>query len=329
VAVVSLGVVNGKRLRRKVRAQSERDAIIARDRLTGAYRGGLEPTRQTLGRYLAEWLPSHSRRIRASTARSYEGHVRLHIVPLLGGIELARLQRRDVNRLIAALEGKGLSAGTIHLVVRTLSAALEAAVRDRIIAYNPATGADLPRIEREPVHALTDDEADAILEAVQGTWIERPVRVWLGSGLRRGEVLGLDQGDVGDGFVRVRVSKTSVRAVPVSGDAMLALQEALRLAPRNGPHEPVFFAPRKGHPRMRGDSVTHALRVLADTHPHALRHGVATLMVARGVHMRVVAAQLGHSNPSLTARVYAHVAPDLQRDAIDTIGRKTLRTLRG
>lgn len=321
VAVVSLGSIEGKRIRRKVRARSRVDAEAERERLLRSYRSGFEPARGTLDAYLAEWLPYHARSIRPSTATSYEGHIRNHIGPLLGGIELSRLSPPDVRRLVAELERKGLSAGTVHLVIRTLSAALNAAVNERLIPDNATRGVRLPRLDREPVRGLTDDDAEAILDAVAGTWIDKPVRVWLGSGLRRGEVLGLDQRDVDDGFVRVRVSKTHVRAVPISDDAMGALQEALRDAPRVGSNEPVFFSPRTGD-RMLGDSVTHALRRIAGTHPHALRHGAATLMLTGGASMRTIAEQLGHSNPSLTARVYAHVIPQVQREAVGLLERR-------
>lgn len=310
------------------RARDEDSARLRLDELVREYGPG-RPSRNTLADWLAEWLTAHGRSIRPSTLTSYRGHVRLYIEPLLGRIRLSDLAPRDVRRLIGDLEAKGRSAATIQLVIRTLSTALNAAVADRLIRDNPASRVPLPRIEREPVRALTAADADAILDAVAGTWIERPVRVWLGSGLRRGELLGLDQRDLAleRGFVVVRRSKTSVRAVPVSDDAVQALREALAAAPRRGPAEPVFFAPRSGD-RMRGDSITHALGVrleaagLGHLTPHALRHGVASLMLAEGHQMRVIAEQLGHRNPSLTAAVYAHVVPSAQRAAVDALERR-------
>jgi integrase len=72
---------------------------------------------------------------------------------------------------------------------------------------------------------------------------------------------------------------------------------------------------------MRGSSVTHALVRAVGLSPHKLRHGVATIMVAQGVHMRIVAEQLGHRNPALTARVYAHVVPQSQVEAVRALDR--------
>lgn len=330
VARISLGVIDGKRRGRKVTAHSERAARAELERLQRERTGADATT--TLSRYLTDWLPAHARSIRPSTRQSYEGHIRLHIDPLLGGIPLHRLGPSDVRRLITDLERKGLSAGTIQLVIRTLSAALQAAVDDRVLTDNATRGVRLPRLDRDPVRGLTAADRDAVLDAVEGTWIELPVRVWLGSGLRRGEVLGLDQGDLAldRGFVRVRVSKTRVRAVPVSKDAVGALRLALESAPRRGQAEPVFFSPRTGD-RMLGDSISHALpRILeraglARLTPHALRHGAATLMLSGGASMRVISEQLGHRNPALTARIYAHVIPESQRAAVEHLERRRAR----
>jgi integrase len=329
VARVSLGTVNGKRIRRKVRAPSEAAARRELEDLQRSYHAGGTPASGTLDAYLADWLPAHARSIRESTRSSYETHIRLWISPLLGGIPLGKLAVRDVRRLVAEIERKGRSPAYTHLIIRTLSVALKAAVNDRTISDNPARGVKLPKIEREPVRPLTYDDAGRILDTVTGTWIEHPVRVWLGSGLRRGEVLGLDQRDLmlDEGFVRVRVSKTMIRAVPVTDDAIDALRGALRAAPRRGPNEPVFYSPRTGG-RMRGDSITHALprmlegAGLGHLTPHALRHGAATMMLADGTPMRVISEQLGHRNPSLTARVYAHVIPESQRTALRSLERR-------
>lgn len=329
-----LGIVGGKRQAKRVKCRTEREANVALEQMRRTYRAGGAPSTGTLDAYLSEWLVAQ-RHLRPSTRRSYAGHVRLHIAPLLGGIPLAQLAPRDVRRLIEGMERKGRKPGTIRLVLATLSAALQAAVDERTLPDNAARGVKRPLLNREPVRALTNDEADRIIDAVRGTWIERPVRVWLGSGLRRGEVLGLDQRDLAldAGFVRVRVSKTTIRAVPVSDDAVAALREALVHAPRNGADDPVFFGVRGNskYARMPADSISHALpRILeraglARLTPHALRHGAATIMLTGGASMRAIAEQLGHKNPAITARIYAHVVPESQRAAVSLLDRRQAR----
>ena len=324
---------DGKPLRAKFRTEDEAEAKLAEWRRRYS---GRTVTGATLDAWWAEWLPGHAESIAKSTATSYRGHYARHIGPLLGGMPLEQLDASDVRRLIAAVRGKRkgkkddaptLKPGTVHLVVRTLSVCLNAAVTEGKIPRNVTIGVRLPRIDREPVRPMTHAEADAVASSVSGTWVERPVRVLLGSGMRLGEVLGLNQGDLmlEAGFVRLRVTKTRVRAVPVSDDAVAALREALAEAPRVGPNEPVFFSPRANRhgvrDRLRGSSVSHALPKIAGLNPHALRHGAATLMLTDGASMRVISEQLGHRNPALTARVYAHVVPDAQRAAVASLER--------
>lgn len=327
----------GKRRSKRAVATTRADAERKLARLRRLYGRGGSPATEPLDRYLADWLDRHAENVEPSTITSYRYHVELWISPLLGGIPVIELEPADVQRLIDEMRRKRKSAGYVHLVVRTLSTALQAALDQRRIGDNAARGIELPKIRRKPIAALTDEQADRIVDAVAGTWVELPVRVLLGSGMRRGELLGLDQGDLmlDAGYVRVRRSKTGPRPVPVSDDAVAALRMALDAAPRNGPSEPVFFSPRAnraGHrDRLAPDSLSHALprmlerAGLGHLAPHALRHGAATLMLTGGASMRVIAEQLGHRNPALTSRLYAHVVPESQRAAVAHLERRRAR----
>jgi integrase len=326
IARVSLGVIDGRRVRHKVRASSERGARAELERLRRLYDAGGEPATMTIDEYLRTWLTAH-RRIRQSTVLSYRNHIELHIGPLLGGIPVAKLRPADVDRLIANRLKAGLSPATVGRIVTTLRIALNAGVRRGELVDNVASRVDLPRVEREPVKPLTPEEAGAILDAVAGHWTEHIVRLLLGSGLRIGEACALNQGDLvlDQGFVRLRESKTRIRAVPITEDAVDALRAAVARAPRFGPDEPVFFGERRnreGHrDRLERWSVSHAFpRILERAGldhltPHGLRHGAATLMTADGIPLPVIAKQLGHRSTNMTAR-YAHVVPEAQRSAI-------------
>jgi integrase len=332
IASYPLGTVDGKRRTKRGRHKTERAALVQLEQWRRIYGFGGTPAVGTVGQYLEEWLRGH-RGIRETTARNYEANVRLHISPILGGIPLARLQAADVRRLIDELERRGKRPGTIHKVVNVLGIALNAAVRERSIPENPTRHVRLPRLDVEPVRAVSYQQADAIREAVRGHWTEYIVRLLLGSGMRLGEAVGLDQGDLelDQSFVRIRVSKTHVRPVRITTDATLALRQALAAAPRRGPNEPVFFAPGKPRERMRKTSVSHALpRVLAQAglpplSPHKLRHATATIMLADGVPMRVIADQLGHRNPAVTSRIYAHVSTEQLVDAVGSLEPRNAR----
>ncbi|MEK0431468.1 MAG: hypothetical protein RL139_1272 [Gemmatimonadota bacterium] len=334
VARFPLGIVKGQRQAKRVKCLTERAARAELEQLRRTYGSGIAPTSGTLDAYLDAWLAQH-RNIADSTKRSYADHVRLHISPLLGGIPVARLRASDVDRLIddrlgaTSRRGRPLSPNTVRRIVTTLHIALQSAVDRGELPVNVAGMVQLPPPAKHLVPAMSGDQANRILEVVSGHWLEPLVALLLGSALRLGEALSLYQGDVhpDDGYVTLRESKTSLRSVRVSPDAADAILEALRAAPRRGPLEPLFFGPRTGK-QLTGATVSHALPKLMERAglprltPHALRHGHATLLVAKGVHMRVIAEQLGHRNPALTAKVYAHVLPESQREALELLPRR-------
>jgi integrase len=176
---------------------------------------------------------------------------------------------------------------------------------------------------------MTEDMAERITEVTRDTFLGPLTELLLGSGMRLGEALGLDQSDLHleEGFVLVRRSKTKVRAVPVSDDAVNALRRQLTLVPRRGPNEPVFFAPR-GTGRLSQATVSHAFprMLMAAGLPrhrvHDLRHAAATLMLQAGAPMKYIQDQLGHANYQLTANTYSHVLPDSRRDTVRLLNRR-------
>lgn len=309
----------GKRVRRSETFELKTDAEWW---LRQAKRGSIPDVDLTVVEYLEGWLAG-KRNIRPSTKALYASHVKVHIVPILGQYGIAELQPRHVERFVDSLD---LAPGTVGLILRTLRSALEAGVRRHELPDNPAATVEAPKVHRPPVEAMTDDEADRILSAVEGTWIEHIVRFLMGSGCRIGEACALDQRDVMDGYVSIRRPKTTPRATLVSEDGMAALREAIRLAPRNGPKEPVFFGPKTGD-RMTRHPVTLALaRILvANGLPrltaHKLRHGAATRMLSQGHSIKTIAEQLGNTE-RVVGQTYAHVAPDVARSAVASLDRK-------
>lgn len=336
IARYPAGVVKGRRRYHKAHAPTEEAAWDEWDRLAreaGADAG--VTSRTTLDAYLTSWLASHGRTVRPSTLASYTNHVELHISPLLGGIRLHQLRAEDVDRLVADRLAAGKSPATVARIVTTLRIALGRAVRRRIIAENVAALAAVPRSEPRLVEPMTEAQAQRITEVVAGTWFGPIIVLILGSGLRVSEACGLDWGDVfeDDGYVVVRRTKTRPRAVPISDDAAEALRTLRRKRVVVSPSAPVFPHQRRarveGSERVDRHSVAHALRrVLEDAKlpvvsPHGLRHGAATIMVSQGVHMRVIAEQLGHRDGgALAGRVYAHVVPAHMKDAARKLNRR-------
>lgn len=310
----------GKRVRKSATFDLRADAEWW---LRQASRGSV-PEALTVAEYLDGWLQT-KRDLRPSTLLQYRNHVDKHIAPSIGGIALAKLERRHVeafvserSRYVSPSTHRKLSASTVRAILTTLRSALEEGV-PRELPDNPARRVRAPKVVRPDVRAVGTVEAKRVLDAVRGTWVEPIARFLFGSGLRIGEALSIDQRDIDwkAGKVRIRASKTRLRSLNVTDDAMAALRLALRDAPRIGPKEPVFFGVRAtengARERLSRHSVARALpRLLAAAGidhltAHGLRHAHATTRLELGHDIETIAAQLGHKRPSLTADVYAHV----------------------
>ena len=309
------------------------DAKIVLEGLLEAH-GISEPfdDRQLLGDFLHNWLRAVAPGLRPSTLRHYRGHIDHQIEPLLGTIPIGRLRVSDVERLVAQQVQKGAAPGTITVLLATLSGALAWAVRDGVLARNVASLARHPRVERKLVVAMSPAEAQAILAATADDVHAALYALLLGSGLRLGEALALDWADVDldVGAVRVKTGKTARarRVVPIGAPTVAALREhrktSLARGVDIGPTGPVFVGvltgkrltqvtPSKAFARMLERASLPHRRL------HDLRHGHATLLLATGTDMRVIADQLGHAKPSMTANVYAHVVSGRQREAVDRL----------
>lgn len=297
--------------------------------------------RTTVGAYLRSWLDVTGRRsLKASTWRTYDVALRLHIDPAIGHIALARLTAEDVDHMIAGLE---LEPKGQRNVLGFLGRVLDVALARGYVVRNAARLVEAPRPDpREEPAGLTPDEGKRILEAVAGDRLEALWVLALATGMRQGELLGLrwEDVDLDAGVVRVRFAliraggryvlddpKTgkSRRTVALPPLAVRALAEhrARQLEERVAAGQPtddglVFVSPI-GRPLNAG-WVSHrwprfAKAAGVDVTMHGLRHAQSSLLVGLGVHPRVIAGRLGHATIAQTMDRYAHVVEASDREA--------------
>jgi integrase len=171
-----------------------------------------EPTRQTLGDFVEDWLAAIEPTLRPSTHYSYARNLRLHAVPRLGSVQLRRIDAGMLNGLYADLlaDGKqsngggGLSPRSVRyvhtIVVQTIvHRAFRDAVRWGRITRNPADAADPPRAAataRPTMRTWTADQLRAFLERTAEHRLHAAFVVLATTGMRRGECLGLRWSDL-------------------------------------------------------------------------------------------------------------------------------------
>jgi integrase len=319
---------------RYAKTRKEADALL--DDLRRLARPVAGSGRTTVGMYLRSWLDSAGKRsLKASTWRTYDVALRLHIDPAIGHVTLARLTAEHVDTMLAAstLEAKGQ-----RNVLGFLGRVLDVAEKRGHVLRNAARLVEPPRVAREEPAALTPAQAKRILAAVKGDRLEALWATALGTGLRQGELLGLRWQDVDlagsslsvtyalvrvDGQYALDEPKTarSRRTVALPAFVVVALREhrvrqiAERLAAAAPTTDGLVFLAPTGRP-LNGGWVSHRWPVLAkmagvDVTFHGLRSGSATILRDAGVPEDVRMQRLGHVTTGM-ARRYAHAteAPD-------------------
>jgi integrase len=151
----------------------------------------------TVGEWLAKWLELKEREgIRPTTLRAYRHHVRDYLVPHLGRIRLRDLRAGHVDHLISVVNDGTRSAATVHRIHATLSSALQTAARKDLVAFNVARKASLPKTERPKVQPWEPAELGQFLDSVGSHRLGAMFELIAGTGLRRGEAIGLRWDDV-------------------------------------------------------------------------------------------------------------------------------------
>lgn len=305
----------------------------------------LADDRQLLGPYLDRWLEEVAKpRIRAKTYHSYAQLIRLYLKPDLGRMPLARLKPQDLQEFLNRKRASGLSARTVQYLHALLRTSPNRAVRWGLVGLNVALLVDPPRVEHIEVIPLAPDQARALLEALESERLQALYTVPLAVGLRPGEALGLRWQDVNldtgtisvcralqriEGKLQLVELKTRrsrrIIALPALAISVLKAHLARQLEERQKAgtrwHETGFvFTTAHGTPLEPRNVVRSFKRILQqaglpDQRFYDLRHTCASLLLAQGVHPRVVMEILGHRQISLTMNTYSHVIPQLQEDA--------------
>jgi integrase len=350
VAAMTVNTPMGRR-RRWATARTRREA---HEKLTIAIREaqqGLLPadTRRTVAQFLAEWLAATKSSVRPRTWIRYEQYVRVHAVPVIGHLRLSQLQPQHLLGLYANRIDAGLSTSSVAHLHTVIHTALGQAERWGLAPRNPARSVRPPRVSRREMTPLTPDQVSLFLVAARGDRLEALYVTAVTTGMRQGELLALRWMDVDLEARTVRVRATLLEtksgfefaepksarsrrqiALTLAAVAALRRHRARQLQDRlyagaawtdydlvftsevGGPLDGSNILQRSFYPLLR-DAGLPRVRF------HDLRHSAATLMLSRGVPLKIVSEILGHSQISITADTYMHVTPGMQRDAAAAI----------
>jgi integrase len=315
----------------------------------------VDPTRMTVGKWLAQWLDAIRGELSPKSHERYSEIVENYLVPEIGALPILKLTPPHIQTLYNKLatggrrDGKegGLSAASRRYVHRVLRSALSRAVEQGVTVRNPADvfRKRLPKVEHKEITTLTESHSAKVLSALTSSYLYAPTLLSLASGMRRGEVLAirwknvdlerntvrivesLEQTKIGG--LRFKPTKTNkMRAVTVPSFAIDELRtlkrrqaETLLAQGIRQTGETLVCGDAEGNPRQPR-SVTHAfthevarIEGVPRVRFHDLRHSHATQLLLAGVHPKIVQERLGHSTITTTLDLYSHVTQTMQEDA--------------
>lgn len=291
--------------------------------------------RLTLGAYLDRWLERKRGTVEASTHVYYSELAAVHLRPALGGIPLARLSPGDVSDMTRRVVRSGRSAATAKRCQTLLHGVLKQAMREGLVARNVAELAPAPKERRRELHPFDVEESRRFVEGIKGDPLEGLYLLALTTGAREGELFAARWGDLDLGR-RVWTLQRKVRRVRGLGKVegppktrsgrrrvvlMPTVVDVLLRGDDRRPDRLLF-------PNARGTAMESQNFLRRRWYPlldrlglrrirfHDLRHGTATLLLALGIHPSIVQRILGHADVTTTLRVYSHVLPGLDADAM-------------
>lgn len=308
----------------------------------------------TFAEVAEKWL--ESKRLRDYTRRNYRATLDKVLLPRFGQRKVSSITADDVAALVRTLERRGLSPATITDYMKPLNGTMKFAVRRGFIAVNPCSllmrdERPQPR-ERQEEHVWSDEEIDALIEAAErlarmpeSRYDYSPViRMGLYTGLRQGELLGLQWQDLDlhEGVLYVRRQWTrmgtygptktpaGVRRIPLSADMIKFLKEH-RLQARHSQDADPVFASRNGKPlghrNITGRGFDPAMRLagIKGITFHDMRDAFASRMIARGIQLVPLSRLMGHEDARITLSRYAHL---FDRERTDEAVRKAMASTR-
>lgn len=337
------------------------------------YRRGLDvnAAKKTLSEFLNEFLDQcrDGDQIERSTYEDYRHHIRTHIEPILGKVTLDRLTTREIDQFLVALKQKvsqrtkrRLAPKTIHYAYGVLRCALQLAVDYDYISFNPASAQSRKsririKANTAPIRCFTPEQSQQFLKAVHQDRYACLYVLAVTTGLRKGELLGLQWADVDLDRSRLTVNhslqftrrlkgedgpryllkgpktKLSRRTIELPVVAVEALRrhrelqnEHRLLAGERWQELGFVFTSLKGTPLDTGNALHRFQTIcvgagLPKIRFYDLRHTHASLLIHEGVHPKKIAERLGHSSIKLTMDTYGHLFDGSDRESAERMDR--------
>lgn len=344
----------GKQIQRSVSGKTQKEVAKKLKEATASLDAGtyIAPNKMTVGEWLDIWTAEYLGNVKPRTAESYRIIAKNHLKPKLGATRLDLLNAHTIqtfyNGLTSATEEKKpLSPKTIKNIHGVLHKALQQALRNKYINQNPAEACELPRVEKAEIKPLDEIQIGTFLKAIKGHPYEALFTVDLFTGMRKGEILGLqwDCVDLKNGTILINKQLQNIvgskgmyhlvstkngkgRRIAIPPFLVTELRKVKKTQLENRLRYGecydvdsmfVFTDELGGH--LKPKQVYDAFKkITADmdlpkARFHDLRHSYAVASIRSGDDIKTVQENLGHATAAFTLDIYGHVTDQMKKES--------------
>lgn len=336
----------GKQIQRSISGKTQKEVAQRLKAATASIDAGTyrSPSKMTVGEWLDIWTDEYLGGVKPRTVDSYKSTVKNQIRPAMGAIRLESLNAHTIQGFYNSLSER-LSAKTVKNTHGILHKALQQAVANGYISFNPADACIIPRAVRKELHPLDEAQISTFLQAIRGHRFEALFTITLFTGMREGEVLGLtwdavdiekgtllinkqlqkDRGKGGE-YRLVTTKNSKGRCITLAPFVLALMKDVRRQQLRwrlqnarcwDNPMNLVFTDELGGH--LMPHTVYHRFKAVVeamgcpDVRFHDLRHSYAVAAIRAGDDVKTVQENLGHATASFTLDIYGHVTEQMKQ----------------
>jgi len=289
----------------------------------------VEDTDMAVDEYFQFWLDQKRQYVAQETYDFYKYKVNRHIIPGFGKKKVQNIKPSHIWEFQSEKMEEGLSNSTVRAIMNIVKQALGQAEALEIIKRNPASSIKAPSPEKPKHNFLNRNQVRVLLEETEGHYMHDVILFAVHTGLRKGEILGLqwDCVDMDAQTIEVKralgkqgikdklKNESSFRTIGVSNTIVKLLkkikkeQAEYRLLLDDYYNNDLVFTKENGQP-LSYDYISELFRKYADrcnipARFHDLRHTHATLLHQSGENLKDIQARLGHSSLATTSDIYA------------------------
>lgn len=289
----------------------------------------------TFAEVSAQWMQEYVLDVAPTTAHHKSEYLRVHILPAIGGREIREISSDVITEYLDSIRAR-ICRITMTKHYQTICQILRFAATNGYIDEIPTVHYRYPREPPKQMRVYKPEEVDRIVAACRPPWLSDAVLLAYRTGMRRGEVIGLQWDDINfdekyltvwrtisatspkDVYVRVPKTYRSNRSIALDDKTMEMLLRRRERASqiwvfqqRRDIPSP-WFVPRYLHKACDAAGVPYRTF-------HGLRHAHATMLMEKGVNPRIVQDRLGHSDIQTTLQIYSHVTQGMQQIVVDVL----------